>query len=101
MLFYTPTLRPLNSSQELKYSLAIMYVRAAQYDNPPYPPVNKICSAIDGAPVGNDILGRVAAGFNASFLGNYSCHNIFDYSELSNKSAWDWQVPQYLINSFL
>lgn len=65
---------------------------AAQLDNPPSYPVNKICSAIDGAPSGTDILGRVAAGVNASVFGN-SCHSASG-SGLSRKSAsaWEWQV---------
>ncbi|RVX19934.1 Lysosomal Pro-X carboxypeptidase [Vitis vinifera] len=60
------TCEPLNSSQELKYYLALCYVVSAQNDNPPAYPVKKVCDAIDGAPEGTDIIGRVAAGLNAS-----------------------------------
>ncbi|KAA8544159.1 hypothetical protein F0562_022205 [Nyssa sinensis] len=84
------TCMPLNSSQELRDSLEINYVIAAQYDNPPDNLVSNICSAIDGAPLGTDILGRVAAGFNAS-VGAPSCHYVHEF-RLSNLSGWDWQT---------
>ncbi|XP_052311745.1 uncharacterized protein LOC7463334 [Populus trichocarpa] len=86
------TCSPLNSSKDLKVYTEIAYMWAAQLDNPPSYPVNKICSAIDGAPSGTDILGRVAAGVNASVFGN-SCHSASG-SGLSRKSAsaWEWQT---------
>lgn len=68
-----------------------MYVISTQYDNPPDYLVNQVCGAIDGAPQGTDILGRVAAGLNASLLGGRSCNDIIDF-ELKNQSGWDWQV---------
>ncbi|KDP43937.1 hypothetical protein JCGZ_05404 [Jatropha curcas] len=83
------TCRTLNSSKELKDRLAISYISAAQYDNPPYYPVQNICHAIDGAPEGTDILGRVAAGLHR--YPGQGCVNIFSF-ELSNKSGWDWQT---------
>ncbi|XP_065868781.1 uncharacterized protein [Euphorbia lathyris] len=85
------TCSPINSSQELKSYLEIMYVSGAQYDNPPYHIVEDVCRAIDNAPKGTDILGRIFAGINARLLGRTSCHKIFS-DELSNKSAWDWQT---------
>lgn len=82
---------PLNTTQELKDYLEIMYISAAQYDNPPNYPVESTCSGIDGAPEGTDILGRIAAGLANRFRGFVSCNNVFTF-EISNKSAWDWQV---------
>ncbi|KAH9660410.1 prolylcarboxypeptidase-like protein [Citrus sinensis] len=67
------TCSPLNSSKELKDHLGMMYVISAQNDNPPYNPVSKVCGAIDGAPKGTDILGKVAAGLNASLLRGGPC----------------------------
>ncbi|XP_038706140.1 lysosomal Pro-X carboxypeptidase-like isoform X2 [Tripterygium wilfordii] len=84
------TCRPLNSSQDLKVRLQHMYTNSAQYDNFPEKPVNDICNAIDGAPAGTDILDRVAAGVNASFMGNSSCHRMSAYSP-RNTSEWEWQ----------
>ncbi|WJZ89796.1 hypothetical protein VitviT2T_008987 [Vitis vinifera] len=83
------TCEPLNSSQELKYYLALCYVVSAQNDNPPAYPVKKVCDAIDGAPEGTDIIGRVAAGLNASV--GPPCHFVYDFKP-SNRSEWTWQV---------
>ncbi|KAJ9178023.1 hypothetical protein P3X46_009943 [Hevea brasiliensis] len=90
------TCSPLNTSQELKDYLEIMYVSAAQYDNPPYYPVERTCRGIDGAPEGTDILGRIVAGLKSRFRGWDSCHDIFTF-ELSNKSAWDWQTCTQIV----
>lgn len=84
----------MNSSEELKNYLAMAYMISAQYDNPPDNPVSKVCGAIDGAPQGTDILGRVAAGLNVSFLGGGSrqhCNYVDDFKP-TNKSGWTWQV---------
>ncbi|RVW54370.1 Lysosomal Pro-X carboxypeptidase [Vitis vinifera] len=83
------TCEPLNSSQELKYYLALCYVVSAQNDNPPAYPVKKVCDAIDGAPEGTDIIGRVAAGLNASV--GPPCHFVYDFKP-SNRSEWIWQT---------
>ncbi|KAI9196178.1 hypothetical protein LWI28_021676 [Acer negundo] len=87
------TCSPLDSTQKLKDHISLVYVISAQYDNPPENWVSKVCSAIDGTPQGTDILGRVAAGLNASFLGGGGrpCNYISDF-KLNNKSAWDWQT---------
>ena len=79
----------MNSSQELKYYLALRYVFSAQYDNPPTYPVKKVCDAIDGAPEGTDVIGRVAAGLNASV--GPPCHFVYDFIP-SNMSEFQWQV---------
>ncbi|KAK1588955.1 hypothetical protein Q3G72_029012 [Acer saccharum] len=87
------TCSPLDSTQKLKDHLSMVYVISAQYDNPPGNWVSKVCSAIDGTPQETDILGRVAAGLNASILGGRGgpCNYISDFN-LNNKSAWDWQT---------
>ena len=41
---------------------------SAQYDFPTTRYVQKVCNAIDGTAEGTDILGRIAAGFNAFLL---------------------------------
>ncbi|XP_021692132.2 uncharacterized protein LOC110673333 [Hevea brasiliensis] len=87
---------PLNTSQELKDYLGLVYVVAAQYDNPPYYPLENMCRGIDGAPEGTDILDRIIAGLKSRYPGRVSCHEISPY-ELSNKSAWDWQTCTQLV----
>ncbi|KAA8550287.1 hypothetical protein F0562_001971 [Nyssa sinensis] len=84
------TCQPFNYSREVRDNIEIRYIAAAQFDNPPDNPVSKVCNAIDGAPPGTDILGRVVAGFNASF-GDVPCHHVHDF-EPSNKDGWTWQV---------
>ncbi|XP_002523750.2 lysosomal Pro-X carboxypeptidase [Ricinus communis] len=85
------TCSPLNSSTELREYLEILYVSAAQYDNPPYNPVQNTCRGIDGAPPGTDILGRIVAGLKSRIPSWSSCYDVPTW-DLSNKSAWDWQT---------
>ncbi|XVF05276.1 hypothetical protein REPUB_Repub05bG0157900 [Reevesia pubescens] len=82
---------PLYSSEELKSYLGSVYVFSAQYDNPPYNLVSQICNAIDGAPEGTDILGKVARGLNASFFGGRSCNKVIEFKP-NNGSGWYWQT---------
>ncbi|KAH7561146.1 hypothetical protein JRO89_XS10G0179600 [Xanthoceras sorbifolium] len=93
------TCSPLDSSHKLKRQLAVVYVVSAQYDNPPENWVSKVCSAIDGAPQGTDILGRVAAGLNASVFGGGPCNHISDFG-LNNKSGWHWQDIKTVLKKF-
>ncbi|OMO58224.1 hypothetical protein CCACVL1_25531 [Corchorus capsularis] len=69
---------PLYSSEELKNYLSSVFLFSAQYGNPPYDFVSHICNAIDEAPEGTDILGKVAIGLNASFFGGRVLQNISD-----------------------
>ncbi|EEF38691.1 lysosomal pro-X carboxypeptidase, putative [Ricinus communis] len=85
------TCRPLVSSAEFKEYLELLYITAAQYDNPPDNPVQSTCRGIDGAPPGTDILGRIVEGLNGRIPGWSSCHDIFTL-ELSNNGSWDWQT---------
>ncbi|WRX32247.1 Peptidase S28 - like 7 [Theobroma cacao] len=64
----------------------------SQSDNPPYNSVSDACNAIDGAPAGTDILGKVVRGFNASFFGSGgSCNNVIEIKP-NNGSGWFWQT---------
>ncbi|KAH7542073.1 hypothetical protein FEM48_Zijuj02G0034700 [Ziziphus jujuba var. spinosa] len=79
-----------NSSKQLKNFLEFLYTYSAQNDNPPpNSKVSKLCSAIDGAPAGTDILHRVAAALNVSI--GLSCNLLIGYKP-SNKSEWTWQT---------
>ncbi|XP_021660191.2 uncharacterized protein LOC110649795 [Hevea brasiliensis] len=83
---------PLNSSQELKDYLALIYKVSAQFDNPPDYYVENLCKAIDGAPQGTDTLGRVAAGLDASTIfGEGSCLYVYEPPVIFRQSAWSWQ----------
>ncbi|KAF6146772.1 hypothetical protein GIB67_007486, partial [Kingdonia uniflora] len=84
------TCEPLSSSEELKGTLEIMFVAAAQYDHPPNYPVNKYCDAIDGLPNGSDVLSRIYAAFDAGFPSG-PCHHMYDFGQ-PNTSAWEWQT---------
>ncbi|KAA8550277.1 hypothetical protein F0562_001961 [Nyssa sinensis] len=83
------TCLPLNSSEELKSTLEVLFWVSAQYDNPPDNPVENLCNAIDRAAEGTDILGKIAAGLNASI--GPPCHDMFDLKP-SNKDGWTWQT---------
>ncbi|WCJ41657.1 Serine carboxypeptidase S28 family protein [Euphorbia peplus] len=83
---------PLNSTHGLKDYLATMYMVSAQYDNPPDYYVENLCKAIDGAPPGTDVLGRIVAGFNASIFGGGDCNPISDNDTLYKMSAWELQT---------
>ncbi|XP_010651835.2 uncharacterized protein LOC100261907 [Vitis vinifera] len=91
------TCEPLNSSQQLKLYLEYTYEASAQYDNPPAHYVSDICNAIDGAPEGTSILGRVAEGVNAS--AGPPCHRIYDFQP-SNMSGWLWQTCTEMVMPF-
>ncbi|XP_050213673.1 uncharacterized protein LOC126665041 [Mercurialis annua] len=91
------TCSPVNSSAELKDYLEITYISSAQYDNPPYNPVQNTCRGIDGAPAGTYILDRIVAGLHARRSGPYSCLHVFSPNELYNGSAWDWQTCSEMV----
>ncbi|KAK3205851.1 hypothetical protein Dsin_019897 [Dipteronia sinensis] len=86
------TCSSLDSSLELRDHLDLVYLLSVIYDNPLETWVNKVCTAIDGTPQGMDILGRVASGLNASFLGRGGgpCNYISEF-KLNNMSEWDWK----------
>lgn len=77
-----------------------MYAEAAQY-NYPAEHVTKICKAIDGAPAGTDVIGRIVAGVVA-FSGNWTCNDTIadDYSS-EIIMGWSWQVSYYSISKSL
>ncbi|XP_059663365.1 uncharacterized protein LOC132309028 [Cornus florida] len=86
------TCSPLGYSYELKNYLEDMYSKAAQYDGPPTYPVTQICSGIDGAPEGTDILGRIFAGVIAR-IGNTTCY-INDIGNPTSQTSGDTNGPQ-------
>ncbi|KAL0911480.1 hypothetical protein M5K25_019624 [Dendrobium thyrsiflorum] len=79
----------LNKTDELKEALEGLYFGCAQYDNPNWNPVSRICDAIDGEPNGTTVLKRIISGMNA-ILGNSTCHN-FSETEDDMRAGWDWQ----------
>ncbi|XP_065866384.1 uncharacterized protein [Euphorbia lathyris] len=83
---------PLNSTKELKDYLAELYMGSAQYDNPPDYYVENLCKAIDGAPPGTDVLGRIIWGLNASIFGDGRCNYVSDDDTLYKMSAWELQT---------
>ena len=81
----------MTDASELKDHLISMYVSAAQYNEPPTYPVNKVCKGIDGGGFGDDILNRIFGGLVA-FNGNLSCY-VNDYTnESETVVGWRWQV---------
>ncbi|XP_065867922.1 uncharacterized protein [Euphorbia lathyris] len=91
------TCRLLNSSRELKEHIEYSYLFSAQYESPQYKGVENVCNAIDGAPEGTDILGRIAAGFHR--YSGKGCVEIVSHG-FSNKSAWDWQDIKTVLENF-
>ncbi|XP_059644357.1 uncharacterized protein LOC132286110 [Cornus florida] len=90
------TCNPLNGSRLLKdYLEGKIYADAAQYNDPPTYPVTKICQAIDGAPKGTDILGRIFAAVVA-YKGEKSCYNMTP--ELSQTVVgFHWQTCSEMV----
>lgn len=76
-----------------------MYADAAQYNEPPRYPVNVVCGAIDAAPEGTDILGKIFAGVVA-YMGNQSCYDMGGFgSPTQSYDTWTWQVAfSFLMN---
>lgn len=69
---------------------------AAQYDNPPRDRIGTVCNAINEAPAGTDILGRISRVLNTSAAATSSCYNLYQ-STPSNHSGWGWQVGIYTL----
>ncbi|XP_057953860.1 uncharacterized protein LOC131148139 [Malania oleifera] len=92
------TCSPLNDSSELMNYMVGIYEVAAQYDRPPYYPVNRICSGIDGGSQQTDILSRIFAGLVA-YIGNRSCyHTTTPPTETS--LGWQWQTCSEMVMPF-
>ncbi|XP_074277463.1 uncharacterized protein LOC141601097 [Silene latifolia] len=98
------TCSPLSTENIMYDFLFSTYIRAAQYDFPPYNPVESICKGIDGAPKTADAIDKVYAGL-LSLFGNITC---FSGSEASQVPAvdtptdttfgWPWQVCSEMIS---
>ncbi|KAL8159382.1 LOW QUALITY PROTEIN: hypothetical protein V2J09_000919 [Rumex salicifolius] len=100
----------LNSASELRLYLWSIYVLAAQYNDPPKPPLGMICGAIEE---GNDILDKVVASINAirsSWIvpmdPDRTCFKVTSGSALARpigvnfQSGWSWQKCSEMINPF-
>ncbi|XP_030455233.1 uncharacterized protein LOC115676446 [Syzygium oleosum] len=85
------TCQPLESGDELKNYLIYLYVRAAQYNDPPRYPVTVICNGIDEASATEDgILGKIFAGVVASNRSS-TCY-VNPPANLSQTAlGWSWQ----------
>ncbi|RHN75383.1 putative lysosomal Pro-Xaa carboxypeptidase [Medicago truncatula] len=93
------TCRPLNHSFELSEDLESMYTSAAQYNHPPDYPVTVICSGIDKASFGNNILDKIYSGVVA-YKGNGTCkvNNPKNISETD--VGWRWQTCSEMVMPF-
>ena len=67
-----------------------MYASAAQYNSPPRYPVNLICSGIDGATFGSDILSRIYSGVVA-YRRSATC-KVNGPINVIETTGWGWQV---------
>ncbi|CAI9104937.1 OLC1v1003732C2 [Oldenlandia corymbosa var. corymbosa] len=83
----------LKKIDDLSEFIVNIYSSAAQYNEPPRYPVKLMCDAIDGAPDGTDVLGRILAGIQSlvGSDGNRGCYDLRGYSDYLTES-WDWQT---------
>ncbi|CAA0813534.1 Serine carboxypeptidase S28 family protein [Striga hermonthica] len=86
------TCAQLNESSQLKGFLVSMYSYAAQYDDPPNPPVDLICKGIDDASKEtDDVLDQVSEGM-VSYFGNLTCYDMKHFDAPSEiNDGWSWQ----------
>nr|GMC51056.1 lysosomal Pro-X carboxypeptidase-like [Ipomoea batatas] len=97
-------MQDLNLASELKDYLDGMYCATAQYDTPAQQPVRVVCSGIDGAPKGADILDRIHAGVVA-IKGNKPCYTVsaiegnqsFYPVSAGGDDGWSWQTCSELV----
>ncbi|OMO90296.1 ATPase assembly factor ATP10, mitochondria [Corchorus olitorius] len=91
------TCQKLKRTFDLKDYLDSIYSEAAQYDHPPWYPLNIVCGGIDGAPKGTDILGRIFAGVVA-YMGNKSCYDMDEYNHPTETfMGWRWQTCSEIV----
>lgn len=91
------TCKTLKDASYLKNYLDSMYCEAAQYDMPPKYPVNVVCSGIDGAKEGTDILGRIFSGV-VTYYGNKSCYELQDdFFSSETLDGWEWQTCSEMV----
>ncbi|XP_010254366.1 PREDICTED: lysosomal Pro-X carboxypeptidase-like isoform X1 [Nelumbo nucifera] len=84
------TCTPLENSSWLKDALKLVYAAAAQYDAPQInQAVNLICTAIDRATNGTDVLDKVIAAMFAFFSKYPGPH---EYCDEMHQWAWNWQI---------
>ncbi|KAI3880093.1 hypothetical protein MKX03_003914 [Papaver bracteatum] len=91
------TCSPLSKSFELKDYLGSIYAESAQYNAPPKYPVTVICGAIDGAPIGTDVLSRIQSGV-AAFMGQKSCYDMDEFTRQTETiQGWQWQTCSEMV----
>ncbi|KAL5704268.1 lysosomal Pro-Xaa carboxypeptidase [Ranunculus cassubicifolius] len=92
------TCEVVNSSNQLKDSIATNYITSAQFNEPPYYPVKQICAAIDGLPEGSDVISRISAGYKVGFgrlFNNTPCNEISYLAPTiapTRELGWFWQT---------
>ncbi|RZC70602.1 hypothetical protein C5167_033765 [Papaver somniferum] len=98
--FKTCSVSPLSKSSELKDCLGSIYAESAQYNAPPKYPVTVICGAIDGAPIGTDILSRIQSGV-AAFMGKQNCYDMGEFTRQTETiQGWQWQDIKSVLQVF-
>ncbi|CAO2814605.1 unnamed protein product [Amaranthus hypochondriacus] len=85
------------SIKDLKQEIEGMISSAAQYDSPPYYPVNQICKAIDNSPKTSHVLEKLAAGLLA--IANSPCVDITTISDPQSDAFSEWQSCSELTSS--
>jgi lysosomal Pro-X carboxypeptidase len=71
-------------------------MRAAQYNMPPYYPVNKICNAIDQASFENNILDKIYSDLVVGY-GNQTCLDTNPAYSSKFFIGSEWQVVYILL----
>ncbi|KAG8387570.1 hypothetical protein BUALT_Bualt02G0035100 [Buddleja alternifolia] len=90
--------RHLNHSYELTDYLDMIYSSAAQYNLRPVDKVRLMCNAVDGAPNGTDVLGRIFAGV-VSYNGNQTCYDTNEYYDTHETLVgWQWQSCSEMVS---
>ncbi|KAG8387571.1 hypothetical protein BUALT_Bualt02G0035200 [Buddleja alternifolia] len=90
----------LKNSSELKEYLDSIYSFAAQYNLRPVDSVKMVCNAVDEAPNGTDVLGRIFNGV-VSYEGNQTCYDINEYNSLDESiEGWPWQDIKLVLQRF-
>ncbi|KAK7839183.1 lysosomal pro-x carboxypeptidase [Quercus suber] len=84
-------------TKDFKDYLDSIYSDAAQYNHPPTYPLSVLCSAIDGASVGTDTLGRIYAGVVA-YMGNHTCYDMNEFNRPTKTlDGWSWQTCSEMV----
>ncbi|KAI3511860.1 hypothetical protein L1887_19020 [Cichorium endivia] len=82
------TQTPINTTQDLKYTLEVRYDVLAQYDDPTGTFIKTFCNATDSAGEETYILDKIMAGIRA-MIGS-DCFELYDMG-FDKDFGWDWQ----------